>query len=72
MMTLMIEWTHRGQLWHADHLDDDDDDDDDADDNEYDDDFDATCVSSARSQYLPVRGNGQSHSSSLKIILESR
>ena len=53
------------------------DNDDNFDDDDNNDDYcvfydDTTCVSSARSQYLPVKGNGQSHSSSLKIILESR
>ena len=49
-----------------DHVYDNDNDNDN--DNDFDDD-DATCMSSACSQYFPVRGSGQSHWSSLKLFV---
>ena len=73
LMTMMMspgwqrnEEPENGVIWTISKYDDDDFDDNDNDDEDdcvfYD---DATCMSSVRSQYLPVRGNGQSHWSSL-------
>ena len=60
------------ELWNldgGDNYDDIDDDDNDNDDDNDCDDDDAACMSSACSQYFPVRGSGQSHWSSLKLFV---